>query len=336
MIQKKGGIFVVDIRELVNYCIPSRLKENILKLDDKVLQNINEIRIRADKPMIFISQDEDFFITYDGKKTEERDNLLHVSSKELLEILNLICNNSLYAYMDTLKSGFVTLKGGHRVGITGKVVVEDNKIKNIKEISSVNIRIARQIKGLANNIIKYIVRNEKDIYNTLIIAPPACGKTTLLRDIIRIISDGSRRLNQKGLKVCIIDERSEIASLFKGVPQNDVGIRSDILDGCSKSEGIMLALRSMSPQVIATDEIGTSGDFKALQEVINCGVRIITTAHGFDIKDIERRNITKSILNERIFDRFIILGKDNKVGKLKDILDENRVTLLQDKRQKCS
>ena len=315
-----------NIRRLIEGCIPNRLKDNILNLGDEVLQSVNEIRIRANRPIMLVNNDTDFFITKDGKKTENSQNVLNVLPQELLEILNLICNNSLYAYMDTLRNGFVTLKGGHRVGITGKVIIKDNKISNIKEISSVNIRIARQIKGLANTVIKHIVRNEKDVYNTLIISPPGCGKTTLLRDILRVISNGCKEL--KGLRVSVIDERSEIASLFHGIPQNDVGIRSDVLDGANKGDGIMLALRSMSPKVIATDEIGTYGDYEALQEAVNCGVRIITTAHGFDIENIEKRNITKNILRENIFERFIILGKDNKVGHLKDILDEKRVSVL--------
>ena len=315
-----------EIRNVIENCIPTRLSENILKISDKILQQVNEIRIKANKPIILVGCDTDFFISKGGYITECVEDGIKVLPNELLKILNMICNNSLYAYLDTLKNGFVTLKGGHRVGITGKVVIKDNRINNIKEISSINIRIARQIRGLGNSVIEHIIRNKNDIYNTLIISPPGCGKTTLLRDVIRIISDGSKNL--RGLKISVIDERSEIGSIFKGVPQNDIGVRSDILDGSTKSEGIMLALRSMSPQVIATDEIGSYGDFEALQEVVNCGVRVIATAHGFNIEDIEKRKITRSILKDNIFERFILLGRDNKVGKLCDILDNNRNSIL--------
>ncbi len=305
------------IKDIVINYMPNRIQKSILGLKDEELDAINEIRLRANRPIMLIKNNDDFFITKEGRKTKEFDLSIKATSNELLEVLNLICCNSIYAYMDTIKNGFITIKGGHRIGITGKTVIENGKIKNIKDISSINIRIAREIKGLGLSVIKYIVRNENDIYNTLIISPPAYGKTTLLRDVLRILSNGFNHLNFKGMKISIIDERSEIAALFNSVPQNDVGIRSDVIDGCSKSEGMMLALRTMSPQIIATDEIGGIKDFEVLKEVINCGVRVITTAHGFDLLDIKKRNM----LRENIFDRFIILGKDNKIGSIKDVLD---------------
>lgn len=318
-------MYVSDIRKIIASYFPDNVSKNILHLCDKDLDAINEIRIRAEKPIMFITSRGDFSITPQGLKTYDYSDCLKIQSNELLQVLGLICNNSIYAHMDTLKNGFITLAGGHRVGITGKAVIEDNKIKNIKDISSINIRIAREIKGVANCIIKYVIKNKTDVYNTLIVSPPGYGKTTLLRDMLRILSDGCESLEFKGMKIAIIDERSEIASLTKGIPQNDIGIRSDVLDCYSKKDGIMLALRTMSPQIIATDEIGNIGDYEALQEVVNCGVRILTTAHGVDIEDIKKRRSTRNILQENIFERFILLGKNNQIGKIKDILDGNKL-----------
>ena len=318
----KEGVDVDMISDVVKNYLPQKMAKIILGLGHDELCQINEIRLRSNRPMMLVKSDDDFFITKDGTKTKNLALAIKTTSDEILDTLNLICCNSIYAYMDTIRSGFITIKGGHRVGITGKSVIENGKIKNIKDVSSINIRIAREIKGVGLKMVKYIIRNKNDIYNTLIISPPAYGKTTLLRDVVRILSDGFSDFKFKGMKISIVDERSEIAALFNGVPQNDVGIRSDVIDGCSKCEGMILALRSMSPQIIATDEIGSSRDFEVLRKIISCGVRIITTAHGFDILDVAKRDIGK------IFDRFVILGKDNKVGSIKDILDGSTLKSL--------
>lgn len=302
------------VRHVIREYLPCNLSRVMLNILDDI-SSVNEIRIRPGGPIICVCDGRDFFVSKDSKVTTNHNNVLVATKDDVLDVLNKICANSIYAYMNTIRSGFITVQGGHRVGIVGRMVIENNRIKNIKDISSINFRIARQIKGIGRKVIKYIIRNGNDVYNTLIISPPAYGKTTLLRDILRIISDGSVKLNIKGMKVSIIDERSEIAALHNGIPQNDVGIRSDVLDGCSKCEGMMLALRTMSPHVVATDEVGSKEDFDAISEMTRCGVRVIATMHGFDVMDIRKRS-----LEADTFERFVVLGE---VGKISKVLDSN-------------
>lgn len=306
------------VREIIKKYMSKSLESVMCRTNDYILSQISEIRLRVNRPLVMVCCDQDFFITKSGTITQNQTQALVATRTDVWDTLNRICDNSIYAYLNTIRSGFITVKGGHRIGIMGKVIIENGAIKNIKDISSINIRVAREMKGIGQKVISYIVRDRKDIYNTLIISPPSYGKTTMLRDILRIISDGGSSLHIRGMKVSIIDERSEIAAVYNGVPQNDIGLRSDVLDACPKYDGMMLALRTMSPDVIATDEIGSEQDFKALLKIINCGVRVISTMHGFDILDAQKRG-----LSHKIFERFIILGKDKKVGEVKEILDEN-------------
>ena len=184
-----------------------------------------------------------------------------VSSEDVIETLQNICENSIYSYQNQICNGFVTIRGGHRVGITGNVIMEDKKIINMNYISSLNFRIAKQIKGCSDKILKYILDLDNNtIYNTLIISEPGAGKTTILRDTIRKISSGIEQLNFKGITVGVVDERGEIAAMYKGIAQNDVGIKTDVLSNIPKSIGMKMLIRSMCPNVIVADEIGSKED----------------------------------------------------------------------------
>ena len=233
--------------------------------------------------------------------------------EELKNMMQKISNYSLYAYEEDIRQGFITIKGGHRIGIAGECVMDGGKIKTIRNISSLNIRICREIKGCSKKVMKYIYDGNK-VYNTLIISPPKCGKTTILRDIARNISSCKKKL-------AIIDERSEIASSYLGVPQMDVGIRADVLDNCLKSEGMIMAIRSLSPEVIICDEIGTNKDIDALQIAFNSGVNIIVTLHGSSIDDFLKRNVFKELIENNIVQRVIVLGNSKGVGTVENIYD---------------
>jgi stage III sporulation protein AA len=235
------------------------------------------------------------------------------------EMITFLSRYSLYAFEEDIKSGFITLEGGHRVGIAGQVRMENGKVADIRYISFLNIRIAKQRKNCAKDMIPYII-SYRNIYNTLIVSPPGIGKTTYLRDCIRILSNGTAYL--KGQKICVIDERSEIAACHLGVPQNDVGIRTDVLDRCSKAEGMLLMLRSMSPQIIAVDELGSKEDYQAVEQALNCGSRILGTVHAGNVKELWEKETISNWLKQQIFGRYIVLKKLENGNRRFEIYDE--------------
>jgi stage III sporulation protein AA len=239
--------------------------------------------------------------------------------EDMREMITFLSKYSLYAFEEDIKSGFITLEGGHRVGIAGQVRMEDKRVADIRYISFLNIRIAKQRKNCSKEIIPYMIAY-RNIYNTLIVSPPGIGKTTYLRDCIRILSNGTAYL--KGQKVCVIDERSEIAACHLGVPQNDVGIRTDVLDRCSKAQGMLLMLRSMSPQIIAVDELGSKEDYLAVEQALNCGSRILGTVHAGNIQELEEKEIIGNWVRERIFGRYIILKKMDNGNRKFEIYNE--------------
>ena len=221
-------------------------------------ENIEEIRLRVNKPLIINGDLIDYFYNDKTKKLDKNmDNAYVVTKEDIEQTFQIICKYSIHSFMDDIKKGFVTLRGGHRVGIVGKAIVENGKVENIKYISSLNIRISKEIKNCSDKVMNHIVKGSTKINNTIIISPPQCGKTTLLRDIVRNLSNGNDKFNFKGVKVALIDERNEIAGSYLGVAQMDVGIRTDIIETCPKDIGIMMVLRSMSPNVIVTDEISS-------------------------------------------------------------------------------
>ena len=290
-------------------------------------ENIEEIRLRVNKPLIINGDLIDYFYNDKTKKLDKNmDNAYVVTKEDIEQTFQIICKYSIHSFMDDIKKGFVTLRGGHRVGIVGKAIVENGKVENIKYISSLNIRISKEIKNCSDKVMNHIVKGSTKINNTIIISPPQCGKTTLLRDIVRNLSNGNDKFNFKGVKVALIDERNEIAGSYLGVAQMDVGIRTDIIETCPKDIGIMMVLRSMSPNVIVTDEIGTEKDIKALYTALNGGVGLIPTVHGDSIEDIKNRKELKNLLDEELFKKVILLSAKKGPGTIEKIYD------LQEKR----
>ena len=238
---------------------------------------LQEIRLRIGQPVTVLYQNEELILPtmYSEKK--------RLGKQEMKETIEHISNYSLYAYEHELKQGFITIEGGHRVGMAGQVIMEGGKIKNMKYISSINIRVSHEVLDCANKIFPYITYN-KQMYHTLIISPPRCGKTTLLRDVIRQISDGNRWI--KGCTVGVVDERSELGGCYLGVIQNNLGMRTDILDRCPKADGMIMLIRSMAPQVVAVDEIGAKEDVHAIEYAMHCGCKMLATAHGDSMEEI--------------------------------------------------
>lgn len=291
-------------REIFPY-LPKEICDELRTLNEDIWKTTEEIRIRAEKNI---------------KVTGRADTILSIipSGSVLQNILLKVCENSIYAYQDDIRNGFITIKGGHRIGLAGRVVMEDGSVKYIKDISAINIRIARQVKGCARYVLPAIVDGQGEIYNTLIISPPQCGKTTVLRELARCISDG---IGIKSKKVGIVDERSEIAACFHGIAQNDIGANSDVIDCCPKGTGMEILLRSMSPNVIVTDEIGNSGDSAAVQSVVNAGVKVIATAHGYDIEEMMCKYEVAQMIKQKIFERIVVLGNHAGPGSLVKIVN---------------
>lgn len=306
--------------EVIN-SLSMNLREKVKKALDSNM-NIEEIRIRANKPLILNANNKDYFYNLTSNRLDAKmDNPYVVSKDEVEQTFQIICKYSIHSFMDDIKKGFITLRGGHRVGLVGKTIVEDGQVKNIKHISSLNIRISREVIGCSDRILNHIISKKNTVNNTLIISPPQCGKTTLLRDIVRNLSNGNKEYGFDGIKVALIDERNEISGSYLGVPQMDIGIRTDIIETCPKDIGIMMLLRSMSPNLIVTDEIGNMDEIKALYTALNGGVSLITTVHGDSIEDIRNRKELNSLLGKDLFKKIIILSDKKGPGTIEKIYD---------------
>lgn len=288
---------------------------NLVQAD---FSEIQEIRLRVQGPLILIWKNEEFYVGKNGELTKDFAQAYQVSKNELRETMEYISSYSLYAFEEEIKQGFITIQGGHRIGLAGKTVLASDDIKSIKFISFLNVRLSHQVKGCADKVLPYLYERNR-VYHTLIISPPRCGKTTLLRDLIRQISDGNRLAS--GKTVGVVDERSEIAACYMGVPQNEMGIRTDVLDCCPKAKGMMMMIRTMSPEVIAVDEIGSREDLDAIEYVINCGCRILATVHGDSIEDIKSKPVLRKLLQEHVFDRYILLDNRQKIGNIQAVYD---------------
>ena len=278
--------------------LPGSIRKELETLPKEIINEIEEIRLRCSQNPIVLY------------KTREKILSSITSKEDLQNTLNALIKYSYYAFEEDLAKGFVTIKGGHRIGICGKAVVTDNVPTLIKEISSMNIRFAKEIKGIANILIPIIIKDNEPV-NTLIVSPPGCGKTTLLRDIARVLSI-------RGIKVAICDERSEIAGMCDSMPSFDLGPRTDIIDGCNKRYGISMLIRTMSPQVIITDEIGDRYDVEAINQCTNAGVKIITSIHGSNKEDLLKSKINQLIF-ENTFENIIYLSSKEGPGTIKEI-----------------
>lgn len=296
--------------EILPY-LPGRIRDAAHRLDKQVLEELEEIRLRAGKPVMLSLRGRDGFLHEDGRELYQASGAIQAMAEELADMVYRICENSWYAYQEDINKGFVTVRGGHRIGLVGSPVFEADRIINIRNISSLNIRIAREITGCGIDAVKYLLRGYRDIFNTLIISPPGAGKTTLLRDIIRLVSNGFEP-GFKGIKVGVVDERGEIAACYQGVPQNDLGLRTDVIHGIRKKEGMEILLRGMSPCVIALDELGNPEDVSTVLAVMNGGIRLIATAHGYHVNQLKNRLGFKELFQVNAFERFIVLCENEK------------------------
>lgn len=287
--------------------LPLELQDEILELPPKFKERIEEIRIRVGSPVIIISAGKEY---YPGGKYG-----MALEIKTIHDIFNSILNHSAYAYQEELANGFITIEGGHRVGVCGRIIMSEGRIKSIKDVSSLNIRRCREIIGVADSLMPLLLDGKGRFLHTIIVSPPMCGKTTLLRDIIR-------NLSELGFRVGVCDERSEIAGSHRGLAGFNLGHRADVLDACPKAAGMQMLIRGMSPDIIATDEIGRPEDISGIEGALCAGVGLLTTIHGGSFEEISRSSIG-SLVRSGIFKRYIYLSNRPLIGTILEVTDQN-------------
>jgi stage III sporulation protein AA len=299
--------------EEVYQTLPEHIITMMRNSSPSLIKELEEIRIRLNRPLELIVNG----VPYYPSMTSP---YYIVSKEDCTYFINKVSQHSIYTLEEELKRGYITIEGGHRVGLAGKVITENSKVKAIRDLASFNIRIARQKIGAANALIPYLYK--ENWLSTVIIGPPGTGKTTILRDIARLISKGNANKKIPSKKVGIVDERSEIAGCIRGVPQHDLGHRVDVLDSCPKAEGMMMLIRSMSPDVLIVDEIGRKEDTEAIIEAVNAGVKLMVTVHGFSFEDLLKRPSIRPLIDACTFDRYIELSRRDGPGTIKRIRDE--------------
>ena len=274
--------------------LPVQLRKAAMALSEEYQCRAEEFRLRVGQPLTVL--------------LPEGETILGESVKaEDLEVLcNIATEFSRYAAAETLREGYLAVKGGFRIGLCGTAVMKDGTNTNLKNFSSASIRIAREHTGIAEDLAKQLFCNG-DFQNTLILSPPGAGKTTLLRDLVRSLSVGVAPYGPR--RVSLIDERGEVAVMYRGEPQMDVGPYTDVLDACPKALGIPMVLRAMNPQIIAVDEITAYQDIKAMSLAVGCGVRLLATIHAANLEELQEKPLYRTLMEERIFTFAVLISR---------------------------
>ncbi|HWP95920.1 MAG TPA: stage III sporulation protein AA [Syntrophomonadaceae bacterium] len=304
-------------REVLPYLSPA-IRKLVGNLEEHQLAGLEELRLRCGQPLFLKFADQDRTLNSQGKLQADLTRGYQTTLEDVQRTLASISDNSIYAFEEDIRRGFITIPGGHRVGLAGQVVSHEGSIKTIKDFSSLCIRIAREVRGAARPLLAQICPDKANIRNTLIISPPRCGKTTLLRDLACSLSNGDR--GRSGLNVVVVDERSELAGSYRGVPQLDVGMRSDVLDSCPKALGMNIAVRALSPQLVITDELGRREDGEAVMECINAGVKVISSIHASNLDELSKRPLMQELLACHAFQLGIVLSRARGPGTVETLI----------------
>lgn len=293
------------------------LPDLLFRVPDEIKAKAQEIRLRLGFPLMLQCGGESFFLNSKGETSEQAmSDCKPLDKRQIEENFKKICDYSLYSHQEEISSGYITMKGGHRVGISGVVAVENGKIISIHDISSLNVRVAKQIFRCADKVLEEILNDEsQEILGTLIVGKPACGKTTLLRDLARQISLGTK-LPRKN--VTIIDERSEIAGTLGETWQNDVGL-CDVLSDIPKGIGMLCAIRSLSPEILVCDEMGGSDDVRSVKQILNSGVKLIASIHSGTLNELLAKETARELLKTRCFENIVIMRGRKEPGEIEKI-----------------
>lgn len=297
--------------------------DKLYHLPPSVKETICEIRLRVNQPVCLMTWNGCRFLNQDGTVSEMvSSKALCASKSDLQESFRTLCGYSVYAHQDEIKNGFITYLGGHRVGICGTAVLENGMLSNVRDITSMNVRVAKESFGIADELLKTIGRSIQK--GLLLAGKPGCGKTTILRDLCRQLSSGIFGIP---LKVALIDERSEIAGVMNGEIQNDVGICCDVLDGYPKAEGFQHAIRCLSPQMILCDELGSKQDVQAVMEGVHAGVGVIATMHAGTIEELLQRPQGKALIQTGAFPNIAFVDGVPYFGHIGGVYQANALSI---------
>lgn len=305
----------MDKAEAFYKLFPCTLRE-LLLAGEYCYEELREIRCRVGQPVLVRHGGREDMLRYPNSAVP-----YIIKQAEMTELINYICDFSVYAYEEEMRQGFMTTIGGHRIGFGGCVMMKEGTVRTFRYITCINVRVAHEITGVANELVPYLLCRGQ-LRNTLIISAPGCGKTTLLRDLVRQISN-------EGQTVGVVDERSEIGGCYMGVPQNDIGRRTDIIDCCAKAQGIMMLVRSMSPDVIAVDEIGSEQDAAAVGAALHSGCKLLATVHGYSIEDVSCKSGLRIFMQEGALERFVVLEGRASEKRCIRIMDAERQCIYQ-------
>lgn len=330
------GSALQRIHNEITPLLAAELRRNLEHLSDSVWPQVEEIRIRLGKPLAVVTAMGYRFVAPGGALTCDPGQGYVVTLDDMRRTVEAISQSSWYALVERLRGGFVTIPGGHRLGLAGEAILDGSGVRSLKHVTSINLRIAREIIGCSEVLMPFLWdRRHQQPYHTLIVSPPGAGKTTILRDILRNFSRGIPRLGIPPQSIGLVDERWEIAACFEGVPRNDVGPCTDVLAGWPKAEGMLVLLRAMGPAIVATDEMGGSEDLAALRDVVNAGVKVVATVHSRSLTDLEKRAGWGPILKEGLFERYVILNRSLGPGTIETVTaaDRSRILLQSPRRE---